>query len=169
MVTDGPLQEAVDLNNKAALHVKLGRFSEATSVLERATDLLWTSAFSPKRIGRQSTVVLSNDDATDCNNTPNDPGAQATDNQEGMMYIYDRLLLPPSDLRGILQADRKFTLFNLALSHHLQGRATGDTECLARARALYRRILWECKSRTQGALFKCLVLNGLADLHHRVG
>lgn len=93
------------------------------------------------------------------------------------MYIYDRLLIPSVDVTSNLQAESfygyrvvsKYTLFNLAIAHHLQGRKTGDSVCLANARYLYKRIPRGSKSRNREALLNCLVLNGLADLAHRVG
>jgi hypothetical protein len=176
MANTCPLQQAVRWNYEAVLFVHSGRLVEAICALETATDMLWTSTFSARR-SEGSCFAIS----TELNDALDDRAARCvgvTYNQEGQMYIYDRLLLPPRDLwctstpshcTAMLHTMSVLTLFNLALSHHLHGRTTMTMVSFTKAKALYGRILEECKSGPKDALLKCLVLNNLADVHQHFG
>jgi hypothetical protein len=95
-------------------------------------------------------------------------------NQEEVVYIHDRLFVFVAN--GAIAATMQtfqtmgiYTLFNLALVHHLSGRLSGDEYMLISAKTIYRQVMTGCKGHTKEALLKCLALNGLADLYHQMG
>jgi hypothetical protein len=58
-----------------------------------------------------------------------------------------------------------YTLFNLALVHHMGGRESGDESLLAKAKAIDGQIIRAAKDDHKEPLLQCLVLNALADIH----
>lgn len=182
------LEQAINLNNKAALILQSGRVVDAAHLLQRVLVTVKNAEFGPV-VGEQEPVPIPTTVAAEwaSNSSGNGDGAsEKWHNQDGLIYIYDRHLFLPSKVHvdsleqynHILHTVSMHAIFNLALAYHLQGRITGAETPSARAIDLYYMVLSSFEfdanievvannSKRMGrALWQCLVLNNLAHLHY---
>lgn len=178
METNGNLAQAIRLNNVAAAMVTSGNLADSIRILRGAADILWSVAFASENEQLANFVELLDLSAAMASEGCVNGRLEGSTNynQEGMMYIHDRLFVLSANLTsaampyriGLVRTLSFYILYNLALVYHLHGRVSDNDKLLAKAKGLYRQILRAVKNRRNEALLQCMVLNGLADLHHRM-
>jgi hypothetical protein len=171
------LRRAMRLNNEAAKLASCGRLVEATHLLKGAIELLWADVHLSRQERQPTASSGTAEERLTTRCTVRCHGHHFDYNQDEMLYIHDRLFVLSAKLKGCspehydgaIRTLSLYTLFNTALVHHLRGRVFSDEVYLAKAKVIYRRVLRASNDRTNEALLQCLVLNGLADVHHRMG
>jgi hypothetical protein len=166
------VQQAAILNHEAAALVRSGRLVDATHALEHAIDLLCMSTNDSERDGIQRiqnpTLGLLSAENKQAAPIPE----QVEYNHDGMMFIHDELFnvfdVAMDETTDMYRTACIFTVFNLALVWQLHARVTSSEASAVRAIALYQSILPTTMEWAIDALFQCLILNNLAELHRQL-
>lgn len=172
------LQEAIALNNNGVQHLQDGISGDGIESFQRAAVIM--KAYSDQAIDWPQTSLFGHNHKAGFSFGSAGPGGQSKVHCD-QSYVYNRPLIIVTDLDGVSEDHLQWfvltattsIIFNLALSWHLHGNATGKSMLLTKASHLYNLVINVIDNAEtvdeSYAVLECVALNNLAQIHFEQG